>query len=78
MHNTHTYIYFNNIYFLKDFDGWTPLHAAAHWAQREACEVLVEHGANMEVKNCVGQTAFDVADPDVIRQGISYGTYLPS
>ena len=51
----------------QDSDGWTPLHAAAHWAQREACELLVEHNANMEIKNCVGQTCFDVADPDVLR-----------
>merc|ERR1719187_3158651 len=35
---------------IQDYDGWTPLHAAAHWAQREACELLVEHGANMEIK----------------------------
>ena len=48
-------------------DGWTPMHAASHWAQREACELLVENGADMEVKNCVGQTAFDVADPDILR-----------
>ena len=53
--------------FSQDNDGWTPLHAAAHWAQREACELLVESSANMEIKNCVGQTPFDVADPDVLR-----------
>ena len=29
--------------FLSDFDGWTPLHAASHWAQKEACEVLCEN-----------------------------------
>jgi len=51
----------------QDMDGWTPMHAAAHWAQREACEQLVEHGADLEIKNCVGQTAFDVADSDVLR-----------
>merc|ERR1711892_1087507 len=51
----------------QDFDGWTPLHAAAHWAQREACELLAENYVNMDIKNCVGQTAFDVADPDVLR-----------
>jgi len=51
----------------QDFDGWTPLHAAAHWAQREACEILCENYANMDIKNYVGQTVFDVADPDVIR-----------
>jgi protein phosphatase 1 regulatory subunit 12A len=52
---------------VQDLDGWTPLHAATHWAQREACEVLCENYANMEVKNYVGQTCFDVADPDVLR-----------
>ena len=53
--------------FFQDFDGWTPLHAAAHWAQREACEILCENYANMDIKNYVGQTVFDVADPDVLR-----------
>ena len=51
----------------QDLDGWTPLHAAAHWAQREACELLADNYANMEIKNYVGQTCFDVADPDVLR-----------
>merc|ERR1712123_351798 len=51
----------------QDVDGWTPLHAAAHWAQREACELLAENYVNMDIKNCVGQTPFDVADPDVLR-----------
>jgi len=51
----------------QDLDGWTALHAAAHWAQREACELLAEHYVNMEIKNYVGQTPFDVADPDVLR-----------
>ena len=49
-----------------DFDGWTPLHAASHWAQKEACDMLCENYCNMEIKNHVGQTAFDVADPDLI------------
>ncbi len=52
----------------QDHDGWTPLHAAAHWGQREACEMLaLDRLANMDVKNYVGQTCFDVADPDVLR-----------
>ena len=51
----------------QDLDGWTPLHAAAHWAQREACEMLCENYCNMDIKNHVGQTAFDVADPDVLE-----------
>ena len=52
---------------IQDYDGWTPMHAAAHWAQREACQLLAESYSNMDIKNCVGQTPFDVADPDVLR-----------
>ena len=37
----------------QDFDGWTPLHAAAHWGQREACEILVENFCDMDMKNYV-------------------------
>ncbi|XP_071445753.1 protein phosphatase 1 regulatory subunit 12A [Hetaerina americana] len=50
----------------QDFDGWTPLHAAAHWCVNEACELLVEDGlCDMDIKNYVGQTAFDVADREL-------------
>lgn len=37
----------------QDCDGWTPLHAAAHWGQREACEILVENFCDVDMKNCV-------------------------
>ena len=38
----------------KDVDGWTPLHAAAHWGQEEACRVLLESSCDMSSKNnCV-------------------------
>ena len=37
----------------KDLDGWTPLHAAAHWGQKDAVEVLCENMADMEVRNFV-------------------------
>jgi ankyrin repeat protein len=37
----------------QDFDGWTPLHAAAHWGQKEACEMLVEEFCDMDMKNYV-------------------------
>jgi len=30
-----------------DMDGWTPIHAAAHWGQDEACKLLAEHLANI-------------------------------
>ncbi|XP_061415811.1 protein phosphatase 1 regulatory subunit 12A-like isoform X10 [Lethenteron reissneri] len=51
---------------VRDNDGWTPLHAAAHWGKDEACRVLVENFCNMEALNKVGQTAFDVSDEDVL------------
>jgi ankyrin repeat protein len=31
----------------RDFDGWTPLHAAAHWGQDEACKILAENFGNL-------------------------------
>ncbi|ROI15531.1 Protein phosphatase 1 regulatory subunit 12A [Anabarilius grahami] len=51
---------------IKDYDGWTPLHAAAHWGKEEACRILVEHLCVMDIINKVGQTAFDVADEDIL------------
>lgn len=35
----------------KDNDGWTPLHAAVHWGQSDACEVLADHGANFSARS---------------------------
>lgn len=35
----------------QDYDGWTPLHAAAHWGQEETCKLLVEHMCDMQLKN---------------------------
>ncbi|XP_054480234.1 protein phosphatase 1 regulatory subunit 12A isoform X2 [Anoplopoma fimbria] len=51
---------------IKDYDGWTPLHAAAHWGKEEACRILVENQCDMDLINKMGQTAFDVADEDVL------------
>ncbi|KAI1887964.1 hypothetical protein AGOR_G00180180 [Albula goreensis] len=51
---------------IKDYDGWTPLHAAAHWGKEEACRILVDNLCDMDAINKVGQTAFDVADEDVL------------
>ncbi|KAH9514768.1 hypothetical protein Btru_023603, partial [Bulinus truncatus] len=50
----------------EDFDGWTPLHAAAHWGQEEACKLLVENMCDMMHKNKAGHTAFDLADKDML------------
>lgn len=35
----------------QDNDGWTPLHAAAYWGQKEAITMLVGSLADMEIKN---------------------------
>ncbi|XP_074553958.1 protein phosphatase 1 regulatory subunit 12A isoform X2 [Halichoeres trimaculatus] len=51
---------------IKDYDGWTPLHAASHWGKEEACKILVENLCDMDLINKMGQTAFDVADEDVL------------
>ncbi|KAM8979071.1 protein phosphatase 1 regulatory subunit 12A isoform 3-T3 [Sarcophilus harrisii] len=51
---------------IKDYDGWTPLHAAAHWGKEEACRILVDNLCDMDMINKVGQTAFDVADEDIL------------
>ncbi|XP_043287490.1 protein phosphatase 1 regulatory subunit 12A isoform X2 [Venturia canescens] len=51
----------------QDYDGWTPLHGAAHWGQLEACKLLVENSCDMDIKNFAGQTAFDVADTDILK-----------
>ncbi|XP_006882609.1 PREDICTED: protein phosphatase 1 regulatory subunit 12A-like isoform X3 [Elephantulus edwardii] len=51
---------------IKDYDGWTPLHAAAHWGKEEACRILVDSLCDMEMVNKVGQTAFDVADENIL------------
>ncbi|XP_011636513.1 protein phosphatase 1 regulatory subunit 12A-like isoform X7 [Pogonomyrmex barbatus] len=51
----------------QDFDGWTPLHGAAHWGQLEACKLLVENGCDMDIKNYADQTAFDIADADILK-----------
>ncbi|MCJ8736154.1 hypothetical protein PDJAM_G00255610 [Pangasius djambal] len=52
----------------RDCDGWTPLHAAAHWGQEEACSLLVDHMCDMNAVNNVGQTALDVADENLVEK----------
>lgn len=36
---------------VQDHDGWTPLHAAAHWGVKEACSILAEALCNMDIRN---------------------------
>ncbi|XP_053740945.1 protein phosphatase 1 regulatory subunit 12B isoform X4 [Synchiropus splendidus] len=50
----------------RDVDGWTPLHAAAHWGQEEVCSLLADHMCDMTAVNNVGQTPLDVADENLV------------
>ncbi|XP_008310389.1 protein phosphatase 1 regulatory subunit 12A isoform X2 [Cynoglossus semilaevis] len=50
----------------RDTDGWTPLHAAAHWGQEEVCSLLADNMCNMGAVNNVGQTPLDVADENLV------------
>lgn len=34
-----------------DYEGWTPLHAAALWGQKEAASLLLKYGADPFLKN---------------------------
>ncbi|ETN75688.1 ankyrin repeat protein [Necator americanus] len=51
----------------RDKDGWTPLHAAAHWAEKDSCKILLEHGASITDTNFAGQNVLAVADKDVVE-----------
>ncbi|XP_029909511.1 protein phosphatase 1 regulatory subunit 12A isoform X2 [Myripristis murdjan] len=50
----------------RDIDGWTALHAAAHWGQEEVCTLLADHMCDMSAVNNVGQTPLDVADENLV------------
>ncbi|CAG9788988.1 unnamed protein product [Diatraea saccharalis] len=48
-----------------DYEGWTPLHAAALWGQKEAAALLLKYGADPHLKNYSGQTCVDLVDPSI-------------
>ena len=63
---------------VRDHDGWTPLHAAAHWGVKEACSILAEALCNMDARNKLVSTpglhkghepALGVSAPDTPRPG---------
>ncbi|XP_036825260.1 protein phosphatase 1 regulatory subunit 12A isoform X2 [Oncorhynchus mykiss] len=49
-----------------DVDGWTALHAAAHWGQQEVCSLLADNMCDMASLNNVGQTPIEVADDTLV------------
>ena len=46
----------------RDYNAMTPLHNAAATANNELILLLVEHGADVRVKNRIGQTVVDMAN----------------
>jgi hypothetical protein len=46
----------------KNFDGITPLMAAAEYGRTEVVRLLLQHGADLHVRNIYGQTALDIAE----------------
>lgn len=46
----------------QDVDGWTPLHAAAHWGQEESCRLLIDAGADSTLKDKGGLCATEVVE----------------
>ncbi|EGT41160.1 hypothetical protein CAEBREN_30205 [Caenorhabditis brenneri] len=48
----------------QDKEGWTPLHAAAHWAERDACKILLENGAELSDLTYTGIDVLGVADKE--------------
>lgn len=50
-----------NINILHKTSGETPLHYAAEYNSKEACEILLKNGADKTIKNGAGKTAYEVA-----------------
>ena len=48
----------------RSADGSTPLHLAARFDQRDAAELLLEHGADPEARDGDGRTPAELADGD--------------
>ncbi|GBO99160.1 Protein phosphatase 1 regulatory subunit 16A, partial [Eumeta japonica] len=50
----------------QDNDGWTPLHAAAHWGQKNLLNAFRRHGRYGATK-LRRQTCIDVADRKMVK-----------
>ena len=50
---------------IADMEGWTPFHAAVCWGQQDAMRRLAVKGANMDIKNLHGETAYGMWTCDI-------------
>lgn len=50
---------------VQDLDGWTPLHAAAYWCQKNALKILLSSGADASLENNKGETYLDLANVEI-------------
>lgn len=57
-----------------DYEGWTPLHAAASLGQAKVVSLLLDYGASATIVNCENLLAYDLARNDQVRALI--GQYL--
>lgn len=51
-------------------DGWTILHCAAYIGNRQAIELLIKSGADLEQKTHKGLTAIDIAEANMDDSGL--------
>lgn len=47
---------------VRDAEGWTALAAAVYWQQTTAVEILLNNGADIEVKTSTGRSLVDLAE----------------
>lgn len=52
---------------MKDNEGWTALHAASHWGEKDACRILMENGAKLSELTNNGQDVLRVADANILE-----------
>ena len=55
---------------VTDNDGWTALHVATFWGHQKAIEILLEHGADIDLKTNNDECVLDLCDDPDIRDFI--------
>jgi len=50
-----------------DQEGWTPLHAAVHWEQKDAIKLLAEGGADFEAVTFRGELCTELTETQELK-----------